>query len=814
MMKRIFKYIPAIILAISSCSREILPEAPAPSTDDHYIVLTLGNVRPSVDTKAGTIRGVNDLNENLVQRVDCFFYPNGATSSNAVFSALGRGAEVVEVEPDSLEYKVKIFFTSDDAQAIFGSTTSGTCQAYVICNAPIGYGSSTSVNSLKEQMLEHDFSAQTVMGNFVMHADEPFTVTLSTTGDVSSASGRVNVSRSAAKIQLYMEVPEQVWDEENQKYWHPLINSPGADIRMRYLVKSGKIDGDYTPVSSDLVTTPYRPFRELGSSELIPGRTEYTYTHSPFYSYPTEWHDLSSDAPFFVFRIPWQMEGSPSYEYRTYQLSPNLAGKVFEANHFYRSYVRINSLGGVDEEHTVVISDCSYIIIPWLEDGTNAGQGLVPAEFMDYKYLVIGVPSVELNNEATATFDYVTSSPITSVNVNKIIYYDNSQANPKRELTSGTAFNNAKNTITIDYSSEPGVFTVTHSLNNIYSQWEIFATVTNEEGITADIHITQNPPIRLLRRGTTFGNVFVNGYFARVSPRPSYFTGNTYRYQDGGDNQYYWHSASLWSGRNNTTAGQINNSTQTKNGRTTGSYGTVMGNSSNLDQSIDRNFYTTEITVSSFNSNNDFFVANGNEIHYRIGDPRVPSSSEYSGTASWTYNNQFYDMLYYNGNATELFRPWESPESILIASQQSDDQSIIAPRFLVSSALNAMQGGVTFDNAVKRGATYQEAGYPAGRWRLPTEAEMAFIVARQKEGVIPTLYATNTNYWSGSGRALRVPAGANESLQFSNQTGSMSCRFVYDLWYWGDTASTTTEYHPEGHIYDYDAEGNRTARTL
>ena len=80
MMKRIFKYIPAIILAISSCSREILPEAPAPSTDDHYIVLTLGNVRPSVDTKAGTIRGVNDLNENLVQRVDCFFYPNGATS--------------------------------------------------------------------------------------------------------------------------------------------------------------------------------------------------------------------------------------------------------------------------------------------------------------------------------------------------------------------------------------------------------------------------------------------------------------------------------------------------------------------------------------------------------------------------------------------------------------------------------------------------------------------------------------------------------------------------------------------------------------
>lgn len=812
MMRRVLKYIPAIILALSSCSRERLQEAPAASADDHCIVLTFGNVHPSAVTKAGTIRGVNDLNENLVQRVDCFFYPTGATSSDAVFAAIGRGAEVVEVEPDSLEYKVKIFYTEDDALRIFGSTTSGTCEAYVICNAPLSYGSSTSVDDLKEMVLEHDFSAQTVMGNFVMHADAPFTVTLSTTGDVTTGSGRVNVSRSAAKIQLYMDIPDMIWDSENQKYWYPMLDNPGSDIRMRYLVKRGKIDGTYAPGSSDLVTTPFRQFYELATENLVPGRSDYNYTHSPFYTYPTTWHDLSNDAPFFVFRIPWRMEGSGSYEYRLYQLSPNLAGKVIESNHFYRSYVRVNTLGGVDEEHTVVISDCSYIIIPWLEEGTNAGQGIVPAEFMDYKFLVIGVPDVELNNEVTATFDYVSSSDITDVNITKIIYYDNSLASPKRELTSGTDFNNAKNTISID-TSAPGVFTVTHPLTNIYSQWEIFATVTNADGITADIHITQNPPIRLLRQGTTFGNVFVNGYFARVSPRPDYFTGNTYRYRDNGDNQYYWHSASLWS-TGNTTAGQINNTTQTKNGRTTGSYGTVMGSTSNLDSSIDRNYYTTEITVSSFNSSNDFFVANGDEVHYRIGDPRVPSSAEYTGSESWTNNNQFYDMLYYNGNTTELFRPWESPESILISSQQSDDQSIIAPRFLVSSALNAMSGGVTFDNAVKRGATYQEAGYPAGRWRLPTEAEMAFIVARQKEGVIPTLYATNTNYWSGSGRALRVPAGANENLQFSDQTGSMSCRFVYDLWYWGDEASTTTEYHPEGHIYDYDASGNRTARTL
>ncbi len=812
MMKRIFKYIPAIILAISSCSREILPEAPAtPSTDDHYIVLTLSNAHPSATTKAGTIRGVNDLNENLVQRVDCFFYPNGATSSNAAFSALGRGAEVVEVEPDSLEYKVKIFFTEDDARAIFGSTTSGTCQAYVICNAPISYGSSTSVNSLKEQMLEHDFSAQTVMGNFVMHADAPFTVTLSTTGNVTSASGRVNVSRSAAKLQLYMQVPEKVWDDENQKYWYPMLDSPGADVRMRYLVKRGKIEGTYNPVSSDLVTTPYRPFHELSSGELIPGRTEYTYTHSPFYSYPTSWHDLSNDAPFFVFRIPWQMEGSASYEYRTYQLSPNLAGKILESNHFYRSYVRINSLGGVDEEHTVVISDCSYIIIPWLEDGTNAGQGLVPAEFMDYKYLVIGVPSVELNNEATATFDYVTSSPITSINVNKIIYYDNSQANPKRELTSGTAFNNAKSTITIDYGSEPGVFTVTHSLNNIYSQWEIFATVTNEEGITAEIHITQNPPIRLIRESDKWGSVFVNGFFGWVDNATFGATHSPYRDYQSTRNPFptSYHCRSGWT--------QSGYSQQVEyNSGDIRAYGSIVGGAGNMNSTIDRNFFTLFINVSSFNSSNNTYRVGNQDIAYRIGDPRVPASSVYTGANAWTNTNVFYNyMTGETGNGNNV-RPtgaaWESPGDIMIATQLAADQNIIAPRFLVSSAVNA-NGGLNFDNAVKRAATYQEAGYPAGRWRLPTEAEMAFIIARQNDGTIPNLYATGTPYWSGSGRLLTAQSGG--AITFTNNDNSThSERFVYDLWYWGDEPSTTNVYHPNGHIYDYDAAGNSTPRTL
>ena len=807
MMKRFLKYVPIVILALASCSRETLPEAKTTENDDHCIVLTFGNVHPALETKA-SVRGDTLYNESAVRRVDCFFYPTGATGSNAVFSAIGRGAEVVKVQQDSLEYKVKIFFTDDDAVAMFGSATSGQCEVYVICNAPLSYGSNTSVPALKELVLEHDFSAQVVMGSFAMHSNAPETVELTTENEVSTATGRVHVSRSAAKIQLFMQIPERMWDEENKKYWYPLLDNPGAQIRMRYLVKRGKVDGSYTPVASDLVTTPYRLFAELPTARLVPGRTEYNYSHSPFYSYPTSWHDLSEDAPFFVFRIPWQMEGSTSYEYRVYQLSPNLAGKKFEPNHYYRSYVKISSLGGVDEDHSVVIPDCSYFILPWFEEGANAGQGVVPAEFMDYKFLVIDVPEVVLNNEEKAYFSYVSSGAISSVNITKIIYYDNSKADPKQTLTSGTAFNTAKASISIDYSN-PGVISFTHLLADIYSQWVIYATVTNEDGISADVIITQNPPIRLLRQSDKSGDVFVNGFFGHV--KNATFGGThrpylTYHSTSNRDSQYYGHCNTGWSNDNNQQVSYNYNNTYK-----TGIYGTVMGGFYNLDNTISRDFFTTYINISSFNAtnHNNEYYANGEYVEYRIGDPRVEASTLYGN--DWQTVTNFYNYLTSDGPTSKA---WESPEKIMVTSQAVVDRNLIAPQFLVSSGLNATAtGNMTFDFAVKRAATYQEAGYPAGRWRLPTEAEMAFIVARQNDGTIPNLYATGTKYWAGSGRLLQPASGG--AINFSNDDGSgHSCRFVYDLWYWGNEASTTNVYHPDGHLYDYDASGNKTPRTL
>jgi hypothetical protein len=60
-------------------------------------------------------------------------------------------------------------------------------------------------------------------------------------------------------------------------------------------------------------------------------------------------------------------------------------------------------------------------------------------------------------------------------------------------------------------------------------------------------------------------------------------------------------------------------------------------------------------------------------------------------------------------------------------------KTVVAPRFMFPSgrlgsnrANNDVNTGGSWRAAAEHCAAYQEGGYPAGRWRLPTEAEVAF----------------------------------------------------------------------------------------
>ena len=116
-------------------------------------------------------------------------------------------------------------------------------------------------------------------------------------------------------------------------------------------------------------------------------------------------------------------------------------------------------------------------------------------------------------------------------------------------------------------------------------------------------------------------------------------------------------------------------------------------------------------------------------------------------------------------------------------------QNVIAPAFKVASSYGKTTS-MSFTRARERCASYQESGYPAGRWRLPTEAEVRFAVELSKYGHIPTLFQTeiNNGYWTANGAIYSQTANGTlyTTTDPTSDNTNRSVRCVYDIWYWGD----------------------------
>lgn len=158
----------------------------------------------------------------------------------------------------------------------------------------------------------------------------------------------------------------------------------------------------------------------------------------------------------------------------------------------------------------------------------------------------------------------------------------------------------------------------------------------------------------------------------------------------------------------------------------------------------------------------------------------------------------------------------------------NDTQNIIAPAFKMASSYGKTSD-LVFARAQERCAAYQENGYPAGRWRVPTVAEIEFVISLSEYEHIPQLYdvgrAGGTWAWSNSNRrywcywaggmyayggvaykndsASDGGAGVAEPLTSSNLYDNSNARYrknlrnryyyyvnavrcVYDVWYWGN----------------------------
>lgn len=248
---------------------------------------------------------------------------------------------------------------------------------------------------------------------------------------------------------------------------------------------------------------------------------------------------------------------------------------------------------------------------------------------------------------------------------------------------------------------------------------------------------------------------------------------------------------------NNPASLTINNPTNTVNpnvfvnndgNSTNGAYGgrNPMGADYSLTGNYNPNMYVIHTTQ----------ISEDNDKQYTLGDPRVLVSNVALGSTGttanrWGRNNnnntntannaamRAANRMYESNNSATQYLLYYYPTDETVATQAGSKENFIAPTFRIASSF-----GKTYDvskiNAAKRCASYQEAGRPAGRWRIPTKAEIAYMRQLSDEGIIPELFTSGKTYWSSTG-AIQI--NNNGDIVTSTST-SNPVRCVYDEWYW------------------------------
>lgn len=140
------------------------------------------------------------------------------------------------------------------------------------------------------------------------------------------------------------------------------------------------------------------------------------------------------------------------------------------------------------------------------------------------------------------------------------------------------------------------------------------------------------------------------------------------------------------------------------------------------------------------------------------------------------------------------YRTIEDREDGSTNNYTSPDQYVtgwhIAPKYRIASSYSVVNRDAcnSLEKARRRCATYQENGYPAGRWRLATYAEIQLIVSLSYRGIIPELFTSTSSYWCAHG-SVKGDGDGNVSPNGGNSGVSVRC--VYDEWYWGSKRLST-----------------------
>lgn len=750
------------------------------------------------------------LNEDRISNLYVAFYPEGAYEGSTKAVRVERFQNLDE--SGSTEQVVSL--STNDVEVLFGKVAENSqCRIYVLANLTadeIGQlGNEPTIAQMKELVVESEFGSRQVQDSFVMTGDA--TVSCKSDGKGNyNASGSVPLTRRAAKIQLNIKLPEYVEGLDGSR-WEPLSSaSTGA---MRVLLNNGVAKSAVVPDGKSLpaedayfnITTHEATY---GFEDNRTGNPDYPNRQQiPFYTYPNRWENSPNERrrTAMVLLVPWHNVTTDVYQtfYYTVPVTPVDMPELV-ANHSYQIDLNVGMLGSTAPETPLEIEG-KYRVADW-------AQEQIDVDIKDYRYLVLSPSRYVVDNTSTAAITFYSSHPVEvqdiSLTYNRYAFVSSTGTRADRgKVVSFTVSKDqieASNTEAdklcawnISYSEVSKLYTVTvtHPLkiwtpvdasgkevsltgysnanestvdgvknrivkylptkDDAYSPYTIDVTLchSDKETFVGSFTIVQNP-----------------GMYVEVARNP------------GGE---YVVATSSWIGGTSYSMSSLGYAFVNPTTGTVPS-GNYRGQKYYQNDSSLGGLLT--FTSTDNNGNPNMYIINvttlDSESEYIIGDPRAlyinnqmngteRTSDDTQAAGSWCTSAP---ALYYKAGTSgnrelQFYYPTSELES---------KKNMMAPRFRVASSYAEMSGTVNKEGARKRCATYQEQGCPAGRWRIPTYAELKFIVWLGQTGKIPRLFNDGGTYWTAQGL---YTIKADGSLVASSSTSSF-VRPIYDEWYW------------------------------
>ena len=740
-----------------------------PEYGEDYIVLNVSN---SPMTMAEGNTGTDY--ERQLNRLDCFFYVKDKTNDPCVYY---HRADI-----NNLTSATVSFFVNDlTLKEIYPSGS--LCDVFVIANIPgnptfEAKGEGTSMEDLGKYVLDMTAGEYDVIG-------KPFVMTGG--GKVqknknSSATATISLARVASKVTMTVKVPKsiEVGSDENKVTMLPvLVDNEGNEplkTSFHYGTKKSYLSGAYPDDPDHYINTDKIPYTLSKETE-----THYVFTcDMPFYTYARTWDKGSDNAAYVTFEMPWgadEDEDGKADSYKTfyYQILVNGRNRNFVPNTCYDMIVTVGVLGSTVESLPKELDELSYYVLDWTTETSNGehGSGDRNEDVVLDKYNYLEVPQkyIEMDNVNTVAIRYNASHKIgvkwdtdtsnektekgnrwiealgstTTLSALYISNYDTTTqsgtpAAKALPVTLSAFTDNNKGWLTFNYTLSDVDINGDGDGNDIYSPAYVFITIwldvngngvqDSDETLTEDVKIVIYPAIFIVGDNSATRSIFVNGNYGQNADHNNYLT----------------------------IAGKR--------------VGKAVGQ--------DASTYMTVISISAFNKNNYTFVyTNNQKKEYIIGDPRVRSSNKL-GVPDDT--NQVKQAATGWIKATDVNGTERNLQYYYPTSTEANSYQVIAPKFRIASKL----GGYSEchpEGAALRCASYQEHGFPAGRWRLPTTAEILFIVELQKQDKIKELFYGGNTYFSATDRVTVNDNNYTLSTGLGNNNASVRC--VYDEWFWG-----------------------------